>query len=297
MSIVEFEQFQNLEVLEEGEWSSLVKVARTDLEMPFAIKIFKVGEDVDDSQVIRKQALFLNEAEVLARLAHPNIVRFYDLVKNEDGYKGIVLEYLDGFSLEKLKAPVDPEIGAMIAIKVLSAMSYLDRGLSIGKKFYTRVCHGDIKPSNIMITPENVKLVDFGCSCVDPEYEDFLYGSLEFMSPNVLSGGEITWKDDFHSLSLTMFQLIWGWRPYKDVKGEKECLERKKRKLKVPDIIKKSGIGKLFLKGVEGRVRKLQIGEVIQLLQMELDNKKGNYSLFIWKALQSNKTSKTKEKV
>ena len=104
------------------------------------------------------QAIAMAERQFLAEVTHPGIVKIYNFVEHDDkhgnpvGY--IVMEYVGGTSLKQAKGdqlPVAEAIGFML--EILPALGYLH---SIG------LVYNDLKPENIMVTEEQLKLIDLG---------------------------------------------------------------------------------------------------------------------------------------
>lgn len=202
-----FAHYETIERLSKGAVSEVWKAYRSDLELPVALKLFSPDEAMEDGEMLDWQALFLNEAAVLPWLHHPSILRFYDLAYGDAGEMAIVTELIGGRCLVGLTATF--EQAGMIAVRVLGAIQYLQRPMQIGKRLYPAIIHGDIKPSNIMLTGDGVRLIDFGFACPDPELNDKkILGTPRFASPRRLAGEEPSWRDDVYSLAVTMFDIV-----------------------------------------------------------------------------------------
>jgi serine/threonine protein kinase len=152
-------------------------------------------------------------------LAHPNIVRFIDLDREEDQHF-IVMEWLEGKTLtsildESSSQKIDLETALDIIKQVSLALDYAhQRG----------VVHGDISPANVRITPEGeVKLFDFGVARIlqkerdaQPDFDPAELGpkSPEYSSMQVLTGEDPVPTDDVFSLGCLMYRLIAGYRVF-----------------------------------------------------------------------------------
>lgn len=154
---------------------------------------------------------FENEARLLARLQHPNIVTVYR-VGQVEGHPYIVSEYVVGRSLARLSPPLPWP-------RVLALGTGLARGLAAAH--HQGVLHRDIKPSNAIETMDGVvKLLDFGLAeRIDRDLpagasgERTLAGTPRYMAPETLEGIPSTPRSDLYSLGLVLYQLCTGLLP------------------------------------------------------------------------------------
>ncbi len=152
-------------------------------------------------------------------LTHPNIVRFIDLDREDDMYF-IVMEWLEGRSLaaildENRNKKIDLVTALDIVRQVGSALDYAHR---------CGVIHADVKPANIMISPDGqVKLFDFGVARIrqkeSERRKDFDPGVLGAITPayssmQVLTGEDPTPADDVFSLGCLMYRMVAGHRVF-----------------------------------------------------------------------------------
>lgn len=178
-----------------------------------AIKVYNLEseDDAQKSSVTRK--MFFNEAQMVGRLQHPNIVPIYD-AGEEDGKYYVVTEHIHG--ARTLAAYAKPDnllrIDDVVEIiyKCSKALYYAhNRG----------VVHRDIKPNNIMLTNDNdVRIIDFGIAIVsdsDVSRIEGIAGSPSYMSPEQVQSAEITAQSDIYSLGAVMYELLTGFRPFR----------------------------------------------------------------------------------
>jgi hypothetical protein len=158
-------------------------------------------------------------------LSHPNIVRFIDLDRDGDIYF-IVMEWLEGRSLaaildENRNRKIDLTTSLDIVRQVGQALDYAHR---------CGVIHADVKPANIMLTPEGeVKLFDFGIARVrqqEDHRQGFDPGVLGAVTPayssvQVLRGESPVAADDVYSLGCLMYRMVAGHRAF----GPRNALE------------------------------------------------------------------------
>jgi serine/threonine-protein kinase len=176
-----------------------------------AIKTIRFTDDFDEDQVEKIKEQFYREAEVVAKLSHPNIVTIYDVGEDlELSY--LAMEYLEGESLEKYA-----ERGSLLAIRkcvdvVAQVCDALDYAHSRG------IVHRDIKPANIMILKNGlVKVTDFGiarATATSKTRTGVIKGTPYYMSPEQISGMKVDGRSDIFSLGVVFYQLLTGELPF-----------------------------------------------------------------------------------
>jgi serine/threonine protein kinase len=178
-----------------------------------AIKLYNLESELDEQKANVTRKMFFNEAQMMGRLQHPNIVPIYD-AGEENGSYYIVTEHIHG--ARTLAAYTKPDnllrIDDVVEIiyKCAKALYYAhNRG----------VVHRDIKPSNIMLTNDNdVRIIDFGIALVsdsDVSRIEGIAGSPSYMSPEQVQSAEITAHSDIYSLGAVMYELLTGFRPFR----------------------------------------------------------------------------------
>ncbi|MGI9309711.1 MAG: protein kinase domain-containing protein [Gammaproteobacteria bacterium] len=178
-----------------------------------AVKLYHIdaGAETQQAKVARK--MFFNEAHIVGKLQHENILPIYD-AGEEDGKYYVVMEHVQG--VRTLAAYCRPDnllrVQDVIEIvfKCAKALHYAhSRGL----------IHRDIKPSNIMLTPDNdVRIIDFGIALlkdVDHSMIQGVAGSPSYMSPEQIKSEELTPASDLYSLAAVMYELLTGFRPFR----------------------------------------------------------------------------------
>ena len=152
-------------------------------------------------------------------LTHPNIVRFFDLDRDDDLYF-MVMEWLEGRTLaDILDAPESKSFAADRAMQVVQ-----DVGRALEYAHRCGIIHADVKPGNVMIMPDgSAKLFDFGIARVrqkseaaDDKFDPGILGAITpaYSSMQVLTGEEPVAADDVFSLACLTYRLIAGYRVF-----------------------------------------------------------------------------------
>jgi eukaryotic-like serine/threonine-protein kinase len=193
------------DVIDEGGWGFVYKGVHESLNLPVAIKMLKhcMAMDKDFTQK------FENEAHVIARLNHSNIVRVYDI---EHLYRTIfiVMEYLSGQSLkDMLKGAL-----RLPFPRILNVLIQIAEGLEYAHQ--EGLVHQDIKPDNVFVRDKDrIKIVDFGLACPAGAGDDLdLAGTPYYMAPEQIDGDPVDERTDIYSLGITAFEMFTGQRPF-----------------------------------------------------------------------------------
>ena len=158
--------------------------------------------------------LFLNEASLVGKLAHPHIVQIYDAVVAED-LCYIVMEHVEGGTLEEYTIP-----GKLLPIeRVVEIVFKCTRALEFAHRL--GITHRDIKPANILYAGNDansgeIKISDFGAAIVDVPERTLVsgIGSPAYMSPQQVREQPLDHRTDIYSLGVVMYQLLTGNLPF-----------------------------------------------------------------------------------
>lgn len=178
------------------------------LNRKVAVKILSANYAGDRNFVAR----FKSEAQILARLNHPNIVQVYDWGEFNGSYF-ICMEYVEGESLKEIiekRGPLLPETIADYAIQISSAL------LTAHKN---NLIHRDIKPQNILVTPEEkVKVTDFGIAkslTTDVTKTLNIMGTAHYISPEQAKGEVLDHRTDIYSLGIVLYEMLTADVPFR----------------------------------------------------------------------------------
>lgn len=197
-----------------GGMGSVYRAHQDMMDRDVAIK-FLPQELTEDENNVQRLA---REAKALGRLSHPNIVTTYDFGFSDKKEPYLVLELVDGGSLDKeLKTLGYIPFGASVPIflQLADAMKYAHTN---------GVVHRDLKPHNIMIIRKDgkttAKILDFGIAQLESETQKLtrvgeIWGSPYYMSPEQCSGEEVDHRSDIYSLGVVMYRTLSGQLPHK----------------------------------------------------------------------------------
>ena len=197
-----------LERLGEGATKEVFLARDETLQRDVALCIFK--KHMADGYLERVK----REARVLAGLNHPHIVDVYDFQEDSDGCY-MITERVAGGNLKARFAPhhregLELDDGLRIGAEVAQALDYTH-----GKGVF----HRDVKPSNVLLTPEGLaKLSDFGMA--KPLGEESItetgaiMGTVQYMSPEQANGLPATGPSDMYSFGVLLYEMVTGRRPF-----------------------------------------------------------------------------------
>jgi len=179
------------------------------LGRPVAVKLLR--RDMAADPELRRR--FEAEAKAAAGLAHPNVVAVHD-TGEQDGVPYIVMERLAGRTVadEVAEGPLEAARVARLAREVLAALDVAHRA---------GVVHRDIKPGNLLLTPDSsVKVGDFGIAkAAETQPSDLtatgqVIGTPAYLAPERLEGRPATARSDLYSLGVVLYEALSGAKPY-----------------------------------------------------------------------------------
>ena len=249
--------YQNLELLKtinQGLFNGVV-VARNN-KLGGRLESIKFLDSVEPHE----KSNFLREGKILGCVKHRNIPRVYDILEYNDMFL-YRFEHIEGFTLRevldelgKKNEKLPASVATSIILKLLDALRYVHNDIKY-KAGYTGVVHGDIKPSNIIIsagsdkTPEKLNktflemvrngdvepfLIDFGIAKFQGETTE-QDGTLNYRSPmQCHQGNKVSWRSDLHQLLLVFSEMLTGTKPFEGKKRQDIIKEKTESDFKVP---------------------------------------------------------------
>ena len=200
-----------------GAMGTVFKAYHKKLDIDVAVKVI-------DNNLIRQDPAFVDrfyrEAQQAAKLNHQNIMRVYDIGKDNELYY-IIAEYIDGPTLKQILKKEKKLLPEIVVPLILQALDGLIEAHHQG------ILHRDIKPDNLMINSRGVvKITDFGLArpidSADPTLTNArvtlgtpAYMSLEQWQQGEQDAPKLDERADIYSLGVTLFNLLTGSYPYK----------------------------------------------------------------------------------
>ena len=185
-----------------------------DLERDVALKVL-AGAAAQNADRVRR---LIQEAKAASALHHPNVAHVYE-IGSHDGVPFIAMELVEGQTLRDRAAgkpmPIDEVLD--LGVQVASALAAAHKAA---------IVHRDVKPENVMITPDGyAKVLDFGLAKFRELRSDeaatllmtqpgMAVGTLGYMSPEQLGAGEVTAAADVFSLGVVLYEIVSGRRPF-----------------------------------------------------------------------------------
>ena len=210
------ERYQILRQIGAGSMGAVYEARHTVLGRRLAVKVLK-----QDCSNPRLKKRFFNEARAAGAITHQNIVQVYDFGLVPSGEPYIVMEYVDGETLQDYMdrlGAIEPDDAVEIVCQVLSTLDVIHN---------SGLVHRDIKPSNIMLVKARrprlfTKLLDFGIAkAVNEDWDwptltrvDEVLGTPVYLSPEQAMGGKADQRWDLWATGIMMYELLAGQLPF-----------------------------------------------------------------------------------
>ncbi|MDO4573681.1 MAG: serine/threonine-protein kinase [Planctomycetia bacterium] len=210
-------QYKLLRSIGAGGMSSVYLAVHTLLERQVAIKVLPKSRVTTDSSYLER---FLLEAQAVAALDHPNIVRAYDIDNEGGSIYYLVMEFVDGpdlLSLVKKNGPLD----------IYKAAQYI-RQAAIGLEYAhnNRLIHRDVKPANLLVDKDEIiHVLDLGLARFTDErrasltiaYDENVLGTADYLAPEqARNSHNVDGRADIYGLGCTLYYLLVGHVPFPD---------------------------------------------------------------------------------
>ena len=190
-------------LIERGGMGAVFRAIDEPLQRPVAVKIV-TDADAD------LRARFRREAEIVARITHPNVVQIHG-VGEHAGIPYFAMELVEGVSLARRLASGGP----MEPVEALRLAATIARGLHAAHE--RGIVHRDVKPSNVLLAGAVPKIVDFGVARAGESGltgTGEILGTADYMSPEQAQGLTLDHRSDIYSLGVTLFRMLAGTLPF-----------------------------------------------------------------------------------
>ncbi|NLY00288.1 MAG: protein kinase [Rhodopirellula sp.] len=192
-------RYEILGTVATGDFATVYRARDRELGREVAVKQIHQQFLGDPRQLER----YWHEAQLLASLQHPHVLTIYDVVRPR-GW--LILELMQGNLEQSARSgPIDLDYLRVVLSSCLSALGFLHT---------SGIIHGDVKPSNILVNPQNVvKLGDFGLARrASSEQGSMLKGTTKYMAPELVTNqfGPIGPASDLYSLGFSAYELLCG---------------------------------------------------------------------------------------
>jgi len=196
------ERYRVVGLLGKGGMGEVYRADDLTLGQPVALKFLPAEVESDAERLER----FFSEVRIARQVTHPAVCRVYD-IGEDHGQHFLSMEYVDGENLATLQR----RIGRLSADKAHDIARQLCGGL--GAAHEKGVLHRDLKPENVMLDGQGkVRITDFGLAGLEDAIrgDDVRSGTPAYMSPEQLTGREVTARSDVYSLGLVLYELFTG---------------------------------------------------------------------------------------
>jgi hypothetical protein len=237
-----------LEKVGQGAAGMVFRGIHRSFNIPVAVKVLRANSLEVDAAAFQ---CFRREAQLLAKLNHPNIVRVWDF-EDDPEFPYLVLEYVEGFSLAEL-IQQSGRLQAHRAVRIVrqTAMG-LEAALQLG------IIHRDVKPGNILLTRDgNVKLADLGLAVLVADLtgtgqrSEGMAGTAAYMSPEqAASGATVDHRSDIYALGATFYHMLTGHLPFTGRSAMEMLLKHAREPLVPPSEV---------VPGLDERISKLVV--------------------------------------
>ena len=203
--------YEVLSLIGRGGMGAVYKTRQRRLDRLVALKLLPVEASLDEAFAER----FRREAQMLARLDHPNIVHVFDFGETTEGHLFYAMEFVEGEDLQQRlkRGLIDPSAAFAALHQVCAALECAHA---------QNIIHRDIKPGNVLITPDGrVKLADFGLALPSERTTNdrltragSALGTFEYAAPEQISGqAQVDHRADIYSVGVMAYELLTGELP------------------------------------------------------------------------------------
>jgi serine/threonine protein kinase len=221
-----FGNYRIVRLLGEGGFGEVYLAENPHIERRAAVKVLHATL-AQDKELVRR---FLNEARAASAIRHPNIIDVFDAGVTPEGAPYILMEFLEGVSLQKRLA----DVGRLALLQVLDIAS--QAGSALAAAHESGIVHRDLKPENLFLVPdrvvpsgERIKVLDFGIAKIKHSgskggtvktQTGLIMGSPAYMSPEQCKdSADVDLRADIYSFATIVYEMLAGKTPYVATSG------------------------------------------------------------------------------
>ena len=211
-------RYRVLAKLGEGGMGAVFRAEQISLKRTIAVKLLR--PDVSAAPMLLRR--FNAEAELVAKLSHPNTVNIYDFGQDSDGTLFIAMELIDGRSLRQViqrEAPIPPPRALAIAAQIAA---------SLADAHGHAIIHRDLKPDNVMLQDRGrerdvVRVLDFGIAKLRDDtrathaamtQQGDMLGTPQYMAPEQIRAEPIDGRTDIYALGCLLYEMVTARLPH-----------------------------------------------------------------------------------
>jgi serine/threonine-protein kinase len=216
-----FGNYRIVRLIGEGGFGEVYLAENPLLERRAAVKVLHTAL-AQDPELVRR---FLNEARAASAIRHPNIIEVFDAGLTPDGAPYILMEFLEGVSLQKRLAD-QGRLGVAVVLDLVR-----QAGSALGAAHASGIVHRDLKPENLFLVPspeaaggERVKILDFGIAKIKRSgstggtmrtQTGLIMGSPAYMSPEQCKdSADVDLRSDIYSFGVIVYEALAGRTPF-----------------------------------------------------------------------------------
>ena len=207
------ESFSFLSQIGSGAFGKVYKVSSKATNLIYALKVLSKNQIVG----LKLTDQLKNEIAILARCAHPNIVKLHAAFEDK-GYVYLIMELAsEGTLYHKLKSSkrLNETLTADYMTDVIRAVAYLH-------SLTPPIIHRDLKPENVLVGDNVMKIADFGWSNVNDDTRNTFCGTPDYLSPEMILGSGHSEKLDIWTLGVLMYEMLHGRPPFTPTERAKD---------------------------------------------------------------------------
>jgi serine/threonine protein kinase len=186
-----------LEPLGSGANSQIFKVRREADGREYALKVVPIESEEDKKYLEQAR----HELRVSHMLDHPNCIKIHCL-ETEGLFRvkkaKLLIEYVNGKTLDHVKLLSVPKL-LRVFVQVADGLAHMHK---------RGVFHADMKPSNVMLSRANVKILDYGLAWIKGEVKDRVQGTPEYMAPETVNHKLVNERSDIFNFGAMMYRLV-----------------------------------------------------------------------------------------